>query len=81
MKTIGFEQTSLNSCINEAQQERVIVTRQGKPIALIIGIDEEQLELGSDDSFWKLIEERRTQNTISREELEKSINSDGEYVG
>ncbi|OIP32881.1 MAG: hypothetical protein COW04_05515 [Deltaproteobacteria bacterium CG12_big_fil_rev_8_21_14_0_65_43_10] len=75
-QTVGLEQATLKFCINEARQERVIVTRQGKPVALVIGIDEEQLELGSDDSFWKLIEERRTQDTISREQLEKSINSD-----
>ncbi len=75
MKTIGLEKTSLDSCIDEAQQERVIVTRKGKPVALIIGIDEEQLDLGRDDSSWKLIEERRNQDTVGREELQKLINS------
>ncbi len=75
MKTIGLEKTSLDSCIDEAQQERVIVTRKGKPVALIIGIDEEQLDLGRDDSFWKLIEERRSQDTVGREELQRLINS------
>ena len=75
MKTIGLEKTSLDSCIDEAQQERVIVTRKGKPAALIIGIDEEQLDLGRDDSSWKLIEERRNQDTVGREELQKLINS------
>ena len=75
MKTIGLEKTSLDSCIDEAQQERVIVTRKGKPVALIIGIDEEQLDLGRDDSFWKLIEKRRNQDTVGREELQKLINS------
>lgn len=76
MKTVGLEKTSLDSCIIEAQQERIIVMREGKPVALVIGIDEEQLELGSNSSFWKLIKERRTQETISREELEKSLNTD-----
>lgn len=76
MKTIGLEFTSLDSCITEAQQERVVVMRQGKPIALVIGIDEEQLELARDHSLWKLIEERRTQETISRKELENALNSE-----
>jgi len=48
MKIVELEQTSLNTCINEARRERIVVTRQGKPVALIIGIDEEQLELGRD---------------------------------
>jgi len=76
MKTIGLEKSDLNSCIHEAQQDRVVITQKGKPVALIIGIDEEQLVLGSKGSFWKLIEERRSQDTISREELEKLIDSD-----
>ena len=75
MKTIGLERASLGSCIDKAQQERVIVTRKGKPVALVIGIDEEQLDLGRNDSFWRLIEERRNQDTVGREELQQLINS------
>ena len=75
MKTVVLEKATLNSCINEARQERVIVMHDGKPVALIIGLDEEQLELGSKASFWKLIEERRSQETISRGELEELISS------
>ncbi len=51
MKTVLIEQTNLDSCVNEAQREHVIVTRQGKPTALVTGIDEEQLDLGNNDSF------------------------------
>ncbi len=75
MKTFGVEKTDLDVCVHEAQLDRVIVTRKGKPVALIIGIDEEQSALGMEDSFWKLIEERRSQDTVSREELEKLIDS------
>ena len=75
MKTVGLEKTNLDSCVIEAQRERVVVMRGDKPVALMIGIDREQLELGRNSSFWELIEERRTQDTINREGLEKSINS------
>ena len=76
MKVVGLEQASLDTCVNDAQHERVVITRNGKPIALIIGvegIDKEQLELGSSDKFWRLIAERRTQKTLSRVELEQRI--------
>ena len=76
MKVVGLEQASLDTCVNDAQRERVVITRNGKPIALIIGvegIDKEQLELGSSDKFWRLIAERRTQKTLSRSELEQRI--------
>jgi antitoxin (DNA-binding transcriptional repressor) of toxin-antitoxin stability system len=76
MKLIGLENATLDGCINEAQRERVIITRNGKPIALMLGVegmDTEQLQLGLSDRFWTLIEQRRKQKTISRAELEKKI--------
>jgi antitoxin (DNA-binding transcriptional repressor) of toxin-antitoxin stability system len=76
MKTVGLEHTTLEGCIKDARRERVVVTRKGKPVALVVGVeglDEEQLQLGSSDKFWTLIEARRKQKTISRTELERRI--------
>ena len=58
--------------------ERVVITRKGKPVALVVGIeglDREQIELGASDKFWKLIVKRRKQKPLSREALERKINS------
>ncbi|MGE0131100.1 MAG: hypothetical protein AB7U82_23730 [Blastocatellales bacterium] len=77
MKLISLEQAILDICVRDAQRERVVITQEGKPVALIVGVeglDEEQLELGISDKFWKLIAERRNQSTISRAELEREIN-------
>ena len=77
MKQIVLEKTDLESCVDQAQQERVVIVRKGKPVALIVGIagmDPEQLELGSSDKFWKLIAKRRRQKGISRAKLEKKLN-------
>ena len=49
-----------------------VITREGKPVALIVGVeglDEEQLQLGSSDKFWELMTGRRTQKTMSRAAL------------
>jgi antitoxin (DNA-binding transcriptional repressor) of toxin-antitoxin stability system len=76
MKKIGLEQTNLDVCVSEAQRERVVLTRNGKPVALMVGIeglDEEQLQLGSSKKFWTFIEKRRKEKTITRTELEKRI--------
>jgi antitoxin (DNA-binding transcriptional repressor) of toxin-antitoxin stability system len=76
MKTVSMEDATLDRCVAEAQQEKVILTRNGHPIALIVsvdGMDEEQIRLSSDPEFWKLMEERRRQKTISREELERRL--------
>src|SRR6266487_658957 len=58
MKTIGLEQTTLQACVEDAQNEQVIVTRDGRPVALVVGLanlDDEQLELGKSDKFWALV--------------------------
>jgi antitoxin (DNA-binding transcriptional repressor) of toxin-antitoxin stability system len=76
MKTVAVEKSSLDACVTAAQRQRVVLTRQGRPVALMVGLsqmDEEQLELGSSDKFWKLITARRKEKTISRAELEKAI--------
>ena len=76
MKTVSMEDATLDRCVAEAQQEKVILTRNGHPIALIVsvdGMDEEQIRLSSDPEFWKLMEDRRRQKTISREELERRL--------
>ena len=59
-----------------ARSERIVVTRAGRPIALIVGIkglDAEQIELGMNGSFWRMIEERRNFKTITRAELERRV--------
>ena len=76
MKTIGLEHATLEVCIKDARRGRVVVTRKGKPVALVVGVeglDEEQLQLGSSEKFWTLIEGRRRQKTIGRRELEKRL--------
>lgn len=76
MKVIDIGQTTLEGCVTDAQHERIVLTREGKPIALIVGVagmDEEQLQLGSSEKFWTLIEGRRAQKTMSRVELEQRL--------
>ena len=76
MKTVGVEQATLDVCIRDAQHDRVLVTRAGRPVALIVGIegmDAEQVEFGSNDEFWRMIGERRKQKTITRSELEREV--------
>jgi hypothetical protein len=76
MKTLSIEKTTLDSCVEDAQRERIVITRNGVPVALVVGVDwldAEQLQLGSSDEFWKLIRARRGESTITRTELESRI--------
>jgi len=76
MKTVSLEKSDLSTCVEQAQGGRLVVLRNRKPVALIVGVeglDREQLELGSSDRFWRLIEERRKEKAITRAELEKRL--------
>lgn len=76
MKLVSLDEASIDACIKDAQRERVVLTRNNKPIVLMVGVegmDKEQLELGTSDKFWKLITKRRAQKTISRADLERKI--------
>lgn len=76
MKVIEMDEADIKECVKNAQHESVILTRRGKPVAVIAGVagmDLEQIALGHSDVFWQLIRERRRQKTISRAELEKRL--------
>ena len=73
MKTVDLEDRSIERWVDEAQQEQVILLRDGKPVALLIGLDSEQDALGRSARFWELISERRGEPTVSRAELERLL--------
>jgi antitoxin (DNA-binding transcriptional repressor) of toxin-antitoxin stability system len=78
VKTIGVEHATLDACVRDAQRERVVVTRDGVPVALVVGVeglDEEQVERASSDEFWELIAQRRRQKAVSRAELEQKCDT------
>ena len=76
MKVLRVQDTNLEDCIRQARRGQVLLTRRGKPVAVLIdvrGLDQEQAELGVSDAFWALIRERRKQRTVSRAELDKRL--------
>ena len=76
MKTLGIEQATLDSCVREAQDDRVLLTRDGRPVAVVVGLaglDDEQIALGVSDDFWRLILARRQEPSITSSELERRL--------
>ena len=76
MKAIDIQSTSLDACITDAQSAPVVVTRGGNPIALVVGVsglDEEQIELGASNDFWRTISTRRQEKTLDRAALERRL--------
>ncbi len=78
MKTIPVRdlQKKVKECVDQAQLDRVVITRHGKPAAVLVGVegqDWEDVVLQTDPAFWKLIRARRKQPTISLDELKKRL--------
>jgi prevent-host-death family protein len=70
MKIVAVREAkaSLSEYIEKAQQDRVLITRHGKPAALIIGVEGEDLEdllTMTNPRFWEMIEDRRRENASS----------------
>ena len=65
-------QKKIKECVDMSQQDRVVITRRGRPAAVMFGVegkDWEDVVLQTSSTFWKLIEERRKEPTISIKEL------------
>ena len=55
-----------------SQQDQVVITRRGKPAAILLGVEGKDwgdVVLQTSSRFWKLIEERRKESTLSLKEL------------
>ena len=74
---LGEAKNSLSAYVEDAQHDRVLVTRHGKPAALIIGVEGEEFEdlmTRSDPRFWQMIESRRkASKTFSAAEMRRRL--------
>jgi prevent-host-death family protein len=78
MKTVTVRdlQKRARQCVDDAQRDRVVVTRHGKPAAVLVGVegdDWDTVVLQIDPTFWKLIRARRKQATISLDQLKARL--------
>jgi prevent-host-death family protein len=78
MKIVAIKdaKAKLSGYCEEAQEQRVLITKHGKPLVLVIGVEGQDLEdvlTASNPKFWELIEERRRQPTISSAEMRRRL--------
>ena len=78
MKTVSVRdlQKRVKACVDDAQADRVVITRRGRPAAVLVGVegnDWETVVLQTNPTFWKLIRTRRRQPTISLGELKSRL--------
>lgn len=78
MKLIGLKEakTNLSALVEGSQHQRVLITRRGRPAALVIGVEGQDLEqvlLAGDVEFWKMIQERRRGATLTSDDVRRSF--------
>jgi prevent-host-death family protein len=74
VKTINVRdlQKHVRKCVVASQSDRVVITRHGRPTAVLVGVegrDWEDVLYQTSASFWKLIQRRRKEKTISLREM------------
>jgi prevent-host-death family protein len=74
MKTVNARdlQKKVKECVDLSQRDRVVITRRGKPAAVMVGVEGKEWDdvaLQASSKFWKLIEARRKEPTMSMKEL------------
>ena len=60
--TVAEAEANFGSMLNRSQAERVVIERNGKPIAIVLGIedfDAEDVSLAGSAEFWQMIANRR----------------------
>lgn len=63
MKAVPFNEVraELARCLDQSQVDRVLITRHGRPVAVLIGVEDLALEdlLGADErEVWELLQGR-----------------------
>jgi prevent-host-death family protein len=77
MKVLAMRdaKAGLSATLDEAQHDRVLITRNGKPSAIVIGVEGREFEdvlLMSNPRFWEMIEASRgNPRTYSMAEVRK----------
>lgn len=74
---LGKAKNALSAFIEEAQNDRILITRHGRPVALIVGVEGEEFEdlmTRSDPEFWRMIESRRkSSRTVPAAEMRQRL--------
>jgi prevent-host-death family protein len=78
MKVVALAQAkeALSAYVDASQKDRILVTRHGRPAALIIGVQGEAIEdllTRSDPAFWRMIEARRREPAVPSRDVRTAL--------
>ena len=78
MKTVALRDAKqqLSDYVTKAQKDKIVITRHGRPAAVIWGVegkDFEDIVYMTSSGFWKMIKSRRSSPSISWKAAKKKI--------
>jgi prevent-host-death family protein len=78
MKTVNVRdlQKKIKEFVDASQKDRVVLTRHGKPSAILVGVEGEDWETVVQETnakFWDLIQTRRKQKNISLADMKNRL--------
>ena len=66
--------------VDRLGDDRVVLTRMGKPVAVLVGVDqfdEEDMQYAADPAFWDMIRQRRREPVASTlDQIKAKLTSD-----
>ncbi len=76
MKLVAMHEAKakLSEYIAASQKDRILITNHGRPAAIVIGVEGEELEdllTRANPKFWEMIEEVRREPTMTLEDAKK----------
>ena len=73
MKTIDIKGASLQTCVQQASDDRVLLTEHGRPVAMMVAVDAEDVSNANDPELWRTLAGRRSSPTIDRAGLDHRL--------
>jgi hypothetical protein len=78
VKEVSIENITqdIKGFLHAAQSERLLVTQEGKHLAVLVGVenkDQEDWDLENSPDFWRMIEERRRQPALPWNDVKASL--------
>ena len=80
MRTVSVAKarSNIEAVLDSAQNERIVVTRAGRPSAVIVGVesyDAEDLAIACSPAFWQMFESRRKGRSIPLSQVKRRLDA------
>ena len=76
MKVVAVQDAKMDQCVREARRDHVVITRNGKPVAMVVplvGMGLEQVDIDLQGMFEKILPKNTTRREMTVAEARKGV--------